>query len=51
VAFGRLHGDIKTEKSRRTLALPQNAVMALREHRKRHAKARLAVSALWQTPA
>jgi integrase len=30
----RLHGDIKTEKSRRTLALPQNAVMALREHRK-----------------
>jgi integrase len=30
----RLHGDIKTEKSRRTLAWPQNAVMALREHRK-----------------
>ena len=47
----RLHGDIKTEKSRRTLALPQNVVMALREHRKRHAKARLAVSALWQTSA
>jgi integrase len=27
-----LHGDTKTEKSRRTLALPQNAVTALREH-------------------
>ena len=30
----RLHGDTKTEKSRRTLALPQNAATALREHRK-----------------
>ena len=30
----RLHGDTKTEKSRRTLALPQSAVAALREHRK-----------------
>jgi integrase len=28
----RLHGDTKTEKSRRTLALPQSAVTALREH-------------------
>jgi integrase len=44
----RLHGDTKTEKSRRTLALPQNAVMALREHRKRQAKARLAAGPLWQ---
>ena len=32
MAVGRLHGDTKTEKSRRTLALPQNAVTALREH-------------------
>jgi integrase len=44
----RLHGDTKTEKSRRTLALPQNAVTALREHRKRQATARLAAGALWQ---
>src|SRR5713101_3081574 len=44
----RLHGDTKTEKSRRTLALPQSAVTALREHRKRQAEARLAAGALWQ---
>ena len=34
----RMHGDTKTEKSRRTLALPQNAVTALREHHKRQAE-------------
>jgi hypothetical protein len=28
-------GDTKIAKSRRTLALPQAAVLALREHRKR----------------
>jgi integrase len=44
----RLHGDTKTEKSRRTLALPQNAVTALREQRKRQTEARLAAGALWQ---
>ena len=44
----RLHGDTKTEKSRRTLALPQNAVTALREHRKRQVEARLAAGELWQ---
>ena len=38
----------KTEKSRRTLALPQNAVTALREHRKWQAEARLAAGPLWQ---
>ena len=43
----RVHGDTKTEKSRRTLALPQSAVTALREHRKRQAEARLAAGALW----
>jgi integrase len=43
----RLHGDTKTEKSRRTLALPQNAVAALREHRKWQAEARLAAGTLW----
>ena len=44
----RLHVDTKTEKSRRTLALPQNAVTALREHRKRQVEARLAAGELWQ---
>ena len=44
----RLHGDTETEKSRRTLALPQNAVTALREHRKRQVEARLAAGELWQ---
>ena len=44
----RLHSDTKTEKSRRTLALPQSAVTALREHRKRQAEARLAAGPLWQ---
>lgn len=41
-------GDTKTAKSRRTLALPQAAVQALREHRKRQAEDRLAAGALWQ---
>ena len=44
----RLHGDTKTEKSRRTLALPRNAVTALREHRKWQASSRLAAGPLWQ---
>ena len=44
----RRHGDTKTEKSRRTLALPQSAVTALREHRERQAEARLAAGELWQ---
>ena len=44
----RLHADTKTEKSRRTLALPQSAVAALREHRKWQAEARLAAGPLWQ---
>ena len=44
----RLHGDTKTEKSRRTLALRQRAVAALREHRKWQAEARLAAGPLWQ---
>jgi integrase len=44
----RKGGDTKTAKSRRTLALPQIAVQALREHRKRQAEDRLAAGALWQ---
>jgi integrase len=38
----RQGGDTKTAKSRRTLALPQTAVQALKEHRKRQAEDRLA---------
>jgi integrase len=44
----RQGGDTKTAKSRRTLALPQTAVQALGEHRKRQAEDRLAAGALWQ---
>ena len=41
-------GDTKTEKSRRTLALPRRCVEALRDHRKLQAKDRLRAGALWQ---
>ena len=41
-------GDTKTEKSRRTLALPRRCVEALREHRKLQAKDRLRAEARWQ---
>src|SRR6202167_5250288 len=41
-------GDTKTEKSRRTLELPSLAADALREHRARQAKDRLAAGPLWQ---
>jgi integrase len=44
----RQGGDTKTRKSRRTLALPQAAVEALREHRRRQAEDRLAAGAVWQ---
>jgi len=37
----RSHGDVKTEKSRRTLGLPQATVEALREHLERQADDRL----------
>jgi integrase len=40
--------DTKTERSRRTLALPHSAVAALREQRKRQAAAQLAAGELWQ---
>jgi integrase len=36
----RADGDTKTKKSRRTLALPQRCVQALREHRDRQAQER-----------
>jgi integrase len=44
----RAHGDTKTEKSRRTLALPERAVEALRDHRERQAEQRLLAGELWQ---
>jgi integrase len=44
----RAGGDTKTEKSRRTLELPQEVVDALRAHRKRQATERLAAGGLWQ---
>jgi len=43
----RAHGDTKTEKSRRTLGLPEMAVDALRAHKKRQALERLAAGAEW----
>jgi len=43
----RAHGDTKTEKSRRTLGLPEMAVDALRAHKKRQAGERLAAGADW----
>jgi integrase len=44
----RASGDTKTQKSRRVLLLPQLAVEALQEHRKRQAADRLAAGELWQ---
>ena len=43
----RSHGDTKTEKSRRTLALPQMAVGTLRAHKERQAQERLAAGGQW----
>jgi integrase len=44
----RYGGDTKTEKSRRTLALPQRCVEALRQHRRQQARDRLRAGELWQ---
>ena len=44
----RVDGDTKTEKSRRTLELPEDAVGALKEHRARQAAQRLEAGGLWQ---
>jgi integrase len=43
----RSHGDTKTEKSRRTLGLPQMAVDALRDHKDRQVAERLAAGGQW----
>lgn len=44
----RAHGDTKTQKSRRTLALPERAVEALRDHRGRQAEQRLLAGEVWR---
>ena len=44
----RAHGDTKTERSRRTLQLPQRVVDALRVHRVRQLEQRLRAGELWQ---
>jgi integrase len=44
----RYGGDTKTSKSRRTLGLPQAVVEALREHRVRQEKEKLAAGELWR---
>jgi integrase len=44
----RAGGDTKTPKSRRTLALPQAAVEALKDHRRQQAEDRLAAGSQWQ---
>ena len=43
----RAHGDTKTEKSRRTLGLPQMAVDALKAHKVRQAEERLTAGSQW----
>ena len=43
----RSHGDTKTEKSRRTLALPQMAVSALQAHKDQQADDRNAAGTRW----
>ena len=44
----RAHGDTKTEKSRRTLALPRMAVDALRLHRQRQDQDRCIAGERWE---
>jgi integrase len=43
----RQHGDVKTEKSRRTLSLPALAVEALKDHRKHQVGERLVAGPDW----
>jgi integrase len=44
----RSHGDVKTQKSRRTLRLPIAVVEALRAHKVKQSEDRLLAGALWQ---
>jgi integrase len=43
----RAHGETKTEKSKRTLLLPERAVTALQQHKARQAEQRLLAGDLW----
>jgi integrase len=43
----RSHGDVKTEKSRRTLGLPQAVVTALRTHKERQDGERQLAESMW----
>jgi integrase len=43
----RTHGDVKTQKSRRTLRLPEAVVDALEAHRLKQAEDRLLAGGLW----
>jgi integrase len=44
----RSHGDVKTQKSRRTLRLPVAAVEALKVHKVKQSRERLLAGAVWQ---
>ena len=44
----RAHGDVKTRTSRRTLALPEMAIQALRKHQELQRQERLNAGPLWQ---
>jgi integrase len=44
----RAHGDVKTRTSRRTLALPEMAVQALREHQELQRRERAIAGPLWE---
>ena len=44
----RAHGDVKTRTSRRTLALPEMAVQALRQHQELQRHERLNAGPLWE---
>jgi integrase len=44
----RAHGDTKTERSKRTLAMPEFVAESLREHRARQAAERLRAGPRWQ---
>jgi integrase len=44
----RTHGDVKTQKSRRTLRMPAAVVDALKLHKARQAEDRLLAGALWR---
>jgi integrase len=43
-----IFGEPKTARSRRRRTLPETAIVALREHRRRHLQERLAAGPIWQ---